>query len=133
MRNPDDLSDRLLHFADRVLELSTLLPERNYAASHVRRQLVRSCTSIAANHEEARGAQSRQDFVHKLSLALKEARETRFWLRLVALRGWAQEDELVDFLLDEAYQVVAIFVASVRTASGAEEPRAERAGRKNEA
>lgn len=78
----DDLSDRLLSFAARALKVAEALPE-SVSGNHIRRQLLRSSTSPGANYEEARGAESPADFIHKLSVALKELRETRYWLRLI--------------------------------------------------
>jgi four helix bundle protein len=79
----------------------------------VARQLLRSGTSVGANLEEAAGAQSRRDLTSKFSIAFKEARETRYWLRLIA----ATEPSLTKLLspvLNESNQLVAILTTSVR-------------------
>src|SRR5689334_8327438 len=78
----DDISERLLDFAVRVLRLVQALP-KNTAGRHVGGQLIRCGTSAGSNYEEARGAESRADFVHKLAICWKETRESWFWLRLV--------------------------------------------------
>lgn len=70
-------------------------------------QLLRSGTSIGANVEEGQAAQSRADFLSKLSIACKEARETHYWLRLLAPSDIVDEHRLTE-LLDEADQLVAI-------------------------
>ena len=70
-------------------------------------QLLRSGTSIGANVEEAQAGQSRADFLSKLSIACKEARETHYWLRLLAATDIVREPRLID-LIDEANQLVAI-------------------------
>jgi four helix bundle protein len=77
------------------------------------RQVLRSGTSIGANLEEAKAAQSRRDLTAKFSIALKEARETAYWLRLLA----ATEPALRDAIgprLDEASQLVAILTTSLK-------------------
>ncbi len=70
-------------------------------------QLLRSGTSIGANVEEAQAAQSRADFLNKLSIARKEARETHYWLRLLSTTDLVSAPRLTD-LVDEADQLVAI-------------------------
>lgn len=70
-------------------------------------QLLRSGTSIGANVEESQAAQSRADFLSKLSIACKEARETHYWLRLLASSDIVAENRLTE-LIDEANQLVAI-------------------------
>ena len=70
-------------------------------------QLLRSGTSIGANVEESQAAQSRADFLSKLSIACKEARETHYWLRLLAASDIVAEILLTE-LINEANQLVAI-------------------------
>src|SRR5262245_24043013 len=79
MRRGRDIAERLLDVAVEAIRLSISLP-RNAAGRHVGAQLVRSATGTGANYEEARAAESRDDFVHKVGVAAKEARETVFWL-----------------------------------------------------
>jgi four helix bundle protein len=76
-----DLSERLIEFAVRIIELVERLP-RTLAGKHVGGELLRCGTSPAPNHAEAQGAESRRDFVHKMSIGLKELRETKVWLRI---------------------------------------------------
>jgi four helix bundle protein len=64
----DELSDRFLEFAARIIRLVTALP-KNPVARHIGGQLLRSGTAIGSNYEEARGAESRPDFIHKLGVA----------------------------------------------------------------
>jgi len=82
----------------------------------IRRQVIRSGTSVGANYEEACGAESRMDFVHKMRLVLKELRETRYWLRLILAAELLAESRLAD-ICAEADELVAITVKSVKTAS----------------
>ena len=76
--------------------------------------MVRAATAAGANYEEARAAESRADFVHKASVALKELREARYWIALVQQTGWLEMD-LRD-VVQEAGELAAILGASVRTA-----------------
>src|SRR5690349_7678505 len=79
----DDIARRLLLFAVRVLQLVRRL-QRDTVGRHVARKLLRSATAGGANYEESRAAESRADFAHKVSIAAKELRESRYWLRLVS-------------------------------------------------
>ncbi len=78
-------------------------------------QLARSGTSAGANYAEARAAESRRDFIHKLKLVLKELRESLFWLRLSKRLNLAKENQL-DVAIDECDELIAILVRSISTA-----------------
>ena len=78
----EDLEDRSLDFAARVGKLVEALPDTRLGR-HVAGQLVRSGTSPAPNYAEARAAESKKDFIHKLGIALKELRESRVWIKLI--------------------------------------------------
>lgn len=79
----DDLADRLLNFAVRVLKILEALP-KTVAGKHIDGQLVRSGTSAGAkNYEEGRDAESRGDFLPKLGICWKEIRASWYWLRLI--------------------------------------------------
>lgn len=78
----DILSERLLDFTVQLIKLVNYLP-KTAVGRHVGGQILRSGTSPGANYEEARGAESRADFIHKLGIVLKELKETRFWLKLI--------------------------------------------------
>jgi four helix bundle protein len=112
--NPDILSDRLLDLAARVGNVVDALPDTRLGR-HIASQLVRSGTSPLPNYEEARGAESRADFVHKLNIALKELRESRAWLRLI-IRSELLPAVRLEELLDEATQLCNIVAKSVVTA-----------------
>jgi four helix bundle protein len=79
---PDDLAERLIDFAATVALMMNHLPDTRLAR-HIEGQLIRSGTSPSPHYEEARAAESRQDFIHKLSICLKELRESRAWLSLI--------------------------------------------------
>ena len=114
----DDIAERLLGLAAGILRLINGLPD-TVAGRHITRQLIRSGTSCGANYEEARSAESRADFAHKVSLAGKEVRESHYWLRLIFKAHMSQEQDLAD-LCRESGELVAILIASARTAR---EPR----------
>jgi len=76
-------------------------------------QLLRSATSIGANLEESKGGQSRADYLTKVSIALKESRETHYWLRLLVASDIMKETQLAE-LLDEADQITAILTTIVK-------------------
>ena len=92
-------------FALQIIELyKVLIQNKEFVLS---KQLVRSATSIGANVEEALAAQSRKDSIHKMSISLKEARETRYWLRLLD-RSQLVKTDFSQFL-DEALSIINIF------------------------
>jgi four helix bundle protein len=114
-RRKFDLEERLLEFASAVIDLSEKLPSTR-AGNHVAGQLLRSGTSPYPNHGEAEDAESRDDFIHKLKICLKELRETRRWARLVRRKAWAKDDSTLVFLLSEVDELIRIFYSSIQTA-----------------
>jgi len=110
-----DLEERLLEFASAVIDLSEKLPASR-AGNHVAGQILRSGTSPYPNHGEAEDAESREDFIHKLKICLKELRETRRWARLIKRKGWAKDETALIFLLSEADELIRIFFSSIQTA-----------------
>ena len=82
----DDIEARLIDFAVRIIKLCDNLPKTR-AGNHIAGQLLRSGTAPAAHYAEARGAESTKDFVHKLRLSLKELKESRVWLLIIAKSG----------------------------------------------
>lgn len=108
-----DLPSRTFEFARRVVVLCRTLDQKPGAGRTLANQLLRSATSVGANVEEAQAAQSRPDFLSKLSIACKEARETHYWLRLLAAAEVTSADRLAP-LTDEANQLVAILTAITR-------------------
>jgi four helix bundle protein len=110
----DDIADRLLRFSKRVLRLCRTFPE-DFAGKHVARQLIRCSSGGGSNYEEARGAESLADFIHKVAVARKETRESLYWLRL-ADPELVQGPEITA-LIQEASELAAILTSSVKTAS----------------
>ena len=112
--NSQELIDRLISFAARVGKVVDALPETRMGR-HIAGQLVRSGTSPAPNYEEACAAESRADFVHKLSICLKELRESRCWIKLI-IRTEMLPEQRIGELLDECNQLSSIIAQSIVTA-----------------
>ena len=112
-----DLKQRTQAFAVRTIRLVQTLP-RSRAADVIGHQLLRSGTSVAANYRAARRARSRKEFLAKMGIVEEEADESAFWLELLVDVDLVRASEVVD-LKGEAQQLVAITVASIRTARGA--------------
>jgi four helix bundle protein len=111
---PQELEDRLIDFAVAMIGLVESLPNTK-AGCHIAGQLLRSATSPAPNYGEARSAESRRDFVHKMKISLKELRETMIWLKIVS-RKKLVNDPIVSTAILEFNELIAIFVSSTRTA-----------------
>ena len=109
-----DLEDRLIRFGAGVCRLTGRLPI-TAVGRHVAVQVIRSCTSPAANYGEVQGAESRRDFVHKLGICVKELRETRAWLKLIREMRLSAEEQLGP-LIKECDELLAILATSIRTA-----------------
>jgi four helix bundle protein len=110
-----DLEVRLLEFTSAVIDLSEQLPDSR-AGNHVAGQILRSGTSPYPNHGEAEDAESREDFIHKLKVCLKELRETRRWARLIQRKDWVKDETTLLFILSEADELIRIFFSSIQTA-----------------
>ncbi len=108
-----DLTERTFAFARRVVQLCQVLDRSPGVCRTLANQLLRSGTSIGANVEEGHASQSRPDFIAKYSVACKEARETHYWLRLLAASEVMPVENLQD-LTDEADQIVAILTMIVK-------------------
>jgi four helix bundle protein len=114
-RRKFDLEDRLLEFASGAIDLSESLPESR-AGNHVAGQILRSGTAPYPNHGEAEAAESRDDFIHKLKICLKELRETRRWTRLIKRKAWVKNETTLLFVLSESEELIRIFHSSIQTA-----------------
>ena len=110
----EELEDRLIDFAVRIGKVADALPDTR-PGQHIAGQLVRSGTSPAPNYSEGCAAESRRDFAHKLSISLKELRETKTWLRLIRKADLLPAKRL-HAITDETDQLCAILSQSVHTA-----------------
>ncbi len=109
-----DLEERLIDFGVRIIRLAQALP-RTRIGNHIAGQIIRSGTSPASNYGEAQSAESHPDFVHKMQVCLKELRETRVWLLMIAKADLLKSKSRLDSLVDENNQLISIFVASIKT------------------
>jgi len=110
----DELQQRLIQLAVRVLRLGDALP-KTVAGRHIAQQIIRSGTAPAPNYAEARAAESTGDFVHKLGIVEKELNETAVWLAIL-VEANMMPAQLVADLCDETHQLCKIIHASIATA-----------------
>ena len=115
------LQIRLISHASAILNLSSILPKTSQA-NHISRQLVRSGTAAAANYGEARGAESRSDFVHKLRIVLKELNETAVWLQLIVENRMLPLEKMKR-IVAENEELCRIIAASIKTTGGFDRSR----------
>jgi four helix bundle protein len=109
----DELSERMLNFAARIIKLAGALPKTT-VGDHICIQLVKSGTSSGANYEEARAAESKPDFSHKLAVSLKELRETKFWLIIIEKTGLIPAKRMGD-IIGESEELCKILGKSLVT------------------
>jgi four helix bundle protein len=110
------LSERLLEFAARCIHLTVKL-RRTAVGRHIGNQLMKAATSSGANYEEACGAESKADFVHKMQIVLKELRESLYWLKLIAKCGFCPDQQLQP-IMEENNELIKMVAKSVVTAKG---------------
>jgi four helix bundle protein len=112
--NAEELANRFVDFSAEIIRVCGAFCS-DYTGKHIYGQLLRSATSAGANYEEARGAESKADFNHKLQVVLKEIRESRYWLILIEKTKRLPENNLSP-LINEVNEVVSIITKSVKTA-----------------
>ena len=110
----DQLSDRILDFVVKVIKIADTLPQ-TIAGRHIGDQLISAGTSCGANYEEGCGAESRSDFIHKMSIVLKEMKETRYWLHVI-YHAQIVSSHRVESLTKECEELCAIIAKSIFTA-----------------
>ena len=110
----DRLEERLIEFAVRIIKLTNRLP-KTPAGRHIAGQILRCGTSPAPNYGEARGAESRADFVHKVRIVFKELNETSIWLRIIKKSEMLAENILAE-IIGENGELCKIFAKSLKTA-----------------
>ena len=115
--NAEELKVRTKAFALRIMKLVDAMPRR-LAGQVIARQILRSGTSVGANYRAACRAQSRAEFSSKISIVLEEVDETLFWLELLEESGLIKPERLKE-LIKEANELLAIFIASRKTAKNA--------------
>lgn len=101
-------------FAVKVIELANSLPNTP-VGNHLKGQIVRSSTSPALNYGEAQSAESRKDFIHKMSICLKELRETFVAIKIIKYSNISRNAEILDWCFKENNELISIFVKSIET------------------
>jgi four helix bundle protein len=114
VRKGSDVAERLLGVVECVRRRLPTLPPSS-TLKHVTDELWRSVTGAGANYEEARSSESTADFIHKIRVATKELRDALYWLRVIQRSDWVAAGSL-DEPVDELDQLIAILIASARTA-----------------
>ena len=108
-----DLKKRTKEFAHRCVRLALALPD-TVLGNHIRKQLIKCSTSVAANYRAACVAQSKADFVSKLSIVVEEVDESCFWMEFIVEEQLLNKIQVVD-LLEEGKELTSIFMTSRKT------------------
>ena len=114
-----DLVERTKKFAHECVKLAVKLPN-TYLGNHIKGQLIRCSTSVAANYRAARLGQSKAMFISKLSIVVEEADESEFWLEFIIDERLLPEERVMS-LKNEAHELASIFVTSRKTAQRSDE------------
>jgi four helix bundle protein len=112
--NPEELKNRTKKFAHRCVKLALQLP-KSILGDHIRKQLIRCSTSVAANYRAALLAQTKAAFISKISIVIEEADETEFWLEFIIDEKLIQSRKVLP-LFNEAHELASIFITTRRTA-----------------
>jgi four helix bundle protein len=110
----NQLQDRLIDFAARIITLAGKL-QNGFCAKHIATQILRSGTAGASNYAEARGAESRADFIYKMKIVGKELNETAVWLCIILKSSVLPAESIVDIVAENT-ELSRIIEASIRTA-----------------
>ena len=113
-KKADEIQQRLIQFGARATRVAKMLP-RTVEGRYISEQLIRSGLSGAPNYAEARAAESRADFIHKLRIVLKELNETRSWLEQIVANGLFSRDKMAA-IIAENQELCWIVAASIKTA-----------------
>ena len=112
-----DLEERLIDFAVQIIELVESMSNKK-TANHMANQLLRSGTSPALNYAEAQAGESRNDFIHKIKIVLKELRESQVCLKIIHKAKLFKSEVEMKKVIREVGELVAIFTKSAKTAIG---------------
>lgn len=113
-----DIRERAFAFAVRIVKLCEFLEKYSKISKNLIRQLLDAGTSVGANLEEAQGGQSKPDFISKNAIALKEARESNYWLRLILATNNFEEKikQGLEELITESSEIAKIIAAIIISA-----------------
>jgi four helix bundle protein len=112
--NSEELKNRTKQFAHRCVKLALQLP-KSILGDHIRKQIIRCSTSVAANYRAALLAQTKAAFISKISIVIEEADETEFWLEFIMDEKLIQRRKVLP-LFNEAHELSSIFITTRRTA-----------------
>ena len=115
IEKPYNIQDRAFEFSREIIRLYQSLYKSFSAGGSLSKQLLRSGTSIGANLEEANDGQSKPDFISKCSIALKEAKETHYWLRLFDAESLAPKEKLQPLII-ECNEIISILITIIKKA-----------------
>lgn len=110
-----DLEERLINFTLLIIDIVEQLPSSR-AGNHIAGQLLRSGTSPALNYGEAQVAESRNDFIHKMKICLKELKESNICLQIVKRKPLINDFPKLEISISECKELISIFVKSIETA-----------------
>ena len=110
-----ELEDRLVKFSVSIIEMTKGL-ENCFESQHLSKQIIRSGTATALLYGEAQGAPTKKDFIHKISLVLRELKETHINLRIIEQSKLLHNQGLMNEIQDENKQLIAIFMKTLQTA-----------------
>lgn len=103
-----DLKQRILRFVLKVIQLIKRLPDNKINRIFID-QIVRSASSIGSNYEEADGTPTKRDFIYKMGVVKKEAKETKYWLKLIRLTNDQKYYQEIDEIGLESEELIRIF------------------------
>jgi four helix bundle protein len=117
-----DLEDRLVDYSCRMIDVVEALPNTR-AGNYIAAQLIKSCISPTFNYGEVQAAESRNDFVHKLGIVLKELKECRSALKIIRKKGLIEPVSKLDGIYKETEELIAIIAKSIETANKNKSPK----------
>ena len=110
-----NLENRLINFSVQIIKFASTIPN-NFIGIHLANQIVRSGTSCTLNYSEAKGGESRRDFIHKINLVIKELRESLTNLKILSRCLNYKPEHPIFKIMKENNELIAIFIATVNTA-----------------
>jgi len=110
-----ELENRLVRFSVNIIEMTKGM-EECFESQHLSKQIIRSGTAVSLLYGEAQGAISKKDFIHKISLVLRELRETHINLKIIKQTNVFKDQKIMDEILDENNQLIAILMKTYQTA-----------------
>jgi four helix bundle protein len=116
-RRENIIIEKSERFADRIVKMHKYLSSKKAGNSDMLKQIVRSGTSIGANISESKFAQSEADFLTKMTISLKEANETKFWIKRLYAGGYLTEKEF-DSIIKDNEEIISILVKITETMKG---------------